>query len=280
MKEIIELNKQGFTNKQITVKLNLESTVVSNYLNRRKIKTNRFQVFEKEPNLLKQLILGSVLGDGYLTIVSGSNKNSRLHWGHGGKQKEYLQWKLDLLSKYELNSPSGIRKYVDISDRYKKGYNVCYYGRSLFHPIFTKYRDVFYNKDRKKVIPDNSLSELDSFGLAIWYMDDGNVTSSSYQLNTQGFKESELFYLQQVLLDKFDLRTSITSVGVIYITTRSSDLFIYLIKPYIIPLMEYKLIRYYDRVLYKQGELLETPEVDNQQPSLGRDAFEGSTTSK
>ena len=28
----------------------------------------------------------------------------------------------------------------------------------------------------------------------------------------------------------------------------------------------------------KQGELLETPEMDNQQPSLERNLFEGSTT--
>jgi len=32
------------------------------------------------------------------------------------------------------------------------------------------------------------------------------------------------------------------------------------------------------RVLYKQGELLETPEADNQQPSLSSNTLEGSTT--
>lgn len=38
----------------------------------------------------------------------------------------------------------------------------------------------------------------------------------------------------------------------------------------------YKFI--YKEVLYKQGELLEHPEVDNQQPNLSRNALKGSTT--
>ena len=32
------------------------------------------------------------------------------------------------------------------------------------------------------------------------------------------------------------------------------------------------------QVVLKQGELLETPEVDNQQPSIFRNIYEGSTT--
>ncbi len=38
------------------------------------------------------------------------------------------------------------------------------------------------------------------------------------------------------------------------------------------------LVKNYKRVLNKQGELLEHPEVDDQQPSLSSDTLKGSTT--
>lgn len=45
------------------------------------------------------------------------------------------------------------------------------------------------------------------------------------------------------------------------------------------PIIILRAVRYL-KAHVKQGELLEYPEEDNQQPSLGRDSFEGSTTSR
>lgn len=265
MEEIKKLNEEKFTNGEIGEMLGISKKQVSIFLSNNGIKSHRFKNLNGEPNDLKQLILGSALGDGYLTVVSGNNKNSRLHYGHCAEQKDYLQWKLNILEKYNLHSPSGIYEYVQHSGRYLKGYATIYQGRSIYHPIFTKYRDIFY-KERTKIVPKNSVDELDTLGLAIWYMDDGNVTTSSYQFNTQGFNKIELFYLQEMLLQNFSIHTTINSTNILHVKHRSSDLLIHLIKPHIIPSMQYKLLRYNDRVLNKSDKLLENPEEDNQQP--------------
>ena len=40
----------------------------------------------------KSIIIGSILGDGYLRIISGRN-NAFLEINHSIKQKEYVDWK-------------------------------------------------------------------------------------------------------------------------------------------------------------------------------------------
>jgi hypothetical protein len=44
-----------------------------------------------------------------------------------------------------------------------------------------------------------------------------------------------------------------------YLQAKDFKLFVSIIKEYIIPSMQYKLVNYRERVLYKQGELLEHP---------------------
>ena len=77
-------------------------------------------------------------------------------------------------------------------------------------------------------------------------MDDGYVTKNSCILSTCSFTLEEQSLLASILLDKFGL----------HFTVGKHDN--RLIKDYIIPSMQYKLITYSKRrVLNKQGELLE-----------------------
>ena len=55
-------------------------------------------------NDLKQLLIGSLLGDGCFCSPGGTAKNMCLSIAHSIKQKEYLQYKVDILSKYGLAS--------------------------------------------------------------------------------------------------------------------------------------------------------------------------------
>ena len=59
--------------------------------------------------------------------------------------------------------------------------------------------------------------------------------------------------------------------------TKDFSKFVKLIKPHVVPSMQYKLIPYSKRVLYKSDELLESCDA-NQQPSTPLTKCEGSET--
>lgn len=109
-------------------------------------------------------------------------------------------------------------------------------------------------------------------------MDDGFVTKNSFQISSCNFSEEEIAILRRVLKENFNIETNINQVNEIYIKAESKNNFLELVTPYIIPSLKYKLIPYANRVHVKQGELLEHPNKDNQQPSLNSNVFEGSTT--
>jgi hypothetical protein len=81
-------------------------------------------------------------------------------------------------------------------------------------------------------------------------MDDGTADRSGFIIHTNNFKLSEVENLIQVLKSKFNLDCTIQSrlskstnlsQYYIYIRSNSVDNFVNLIKPYIVPTMEYKL---------------------------------------
>lgn len=228
---------------------------------------------------LEQLIIGSMLGDGYLDKISHTLKNSRLSIAHSLDQKEYCEFKHSILQEFDL---AGKLCYNKIEhSRYKNGYIEECRFRSKTNVIFTRYRNLFY-KENKKILHKQTINNINPLGLAIWFMDDGSKLISGYILCTHSFTESEVKYLRKLLKSKFKINTTCQQQGnVIYINKSSVELFDSIIDPYIVNSMKYKLHKY--KVLNKQGELLENPTTvivneDNQQPSLDSNIFEGSTT--
>lgn len=228
---------------------------------------------------LEQLIIGSMLGDGYLDKVAHTLKNSRLSIAHSVNQKEYCEFKHNILQEFDL---AGKLCYNKIENsRYKNGYIEEYRFRSKTNAIFTRYRNLFY-KENKKIIHKQTINNINPLGLAIWFMDDGSKLISGYILCTHSFSKEEVTYLRKLLKSKFKLNTTCQSQGnLIYINKSSVKLFDSIIDPYMVNSMKYKLHKY--KVLDKQGELLGSPTLerqkeDNQQPSLDSNIFEGSTT--
>lgn len=121
-------------------------------------------------NLTKRqnsIILGTLLGDGFLQKTG--RENARLRLEHGGKQKEYLVWKGKQFPRLFLGKP------VQVKRVHPKTLRTYEYWRwqSNSSPILGKWQKMFY-RNGKKHIPEN-LAELlnDSLALAVWYMDDG-----------------------------------------------------------------------------------------------------------
>ena len=125
--------------------------------------------------LQKSVIIGSILGDGYVRIVSG-RKDAFLEINHSIKAKDYVDWKYSVL-KNICKSPPEMR----IIDNKRTAYR--FFTRQ--HPEITNLLFKFY-KNGKKIIPSDL--KLDSIILAVWFMDDGSKSRKfDVYLNSQQF---------------------------------------------------------------------------------------------
>ena len=173
------------------------------------------------------LVIGSILGDGYLDTTT---RGYALRIHHGIAQKEYVDFKYSLISSFVNSKP-------------KRSGN-AYYFRTVSHPLFSQLRDIFYS-DRKKVIPKIFLRKnFDPFALAIWIMDDGAADKNQLRINTQSFSLKENLWLSKFLQTKFGIKSTINVDKGKYrlrIAGSSMNLLKKLVNPYIISSMFYKL---------------------------------------
>jgi hypothetical protein len=179
----------------------------------------------------KSVIIGSILGDGYVRIIPG-RQDAFLEINHSVKAKEYVDWKYFILNDI-CQSPPVIRR---IDDR-----RVAYRFYTRQHPEITALLKEFY-KNGRKIIPVSL--ELNPVMLAVWFMDDGSKSrKQDVYLNSQQFSIKDqrrlLHLLRQLGLkarmnkDKhyYRIRFLKESVGKLN----------QVIEPYIVSSMRYKL---------------------------------------
>lgn len=115
--------------------------------------------FEFTP-LQKQLIFGTMLGDGSMRYVSEQKASLRI--GHGYAQEHYMMWKKERLG--------------EIANKVMKtGNGKGFDTRPLFE--FAKIHDLLYVNAKRYIIPEY-IKELGIQGVAVWYQDDGNLSGS------------------------------------------------------------------------------------------------------
>lgn len=178
----------------------------------------------------KSVLIGSLLGDGYLDETT-MGYSFRLH--HGIKQKDYIDWKYQVLSNI-VNSPP-------------KVYGTRVYFRTVSHPYLVNLRKLFYREDKSKVIPENFLEKfLDPLSLAVWLMDDGTSEGRSQcvKINSQSFSYTDNEIICKLLRSKFGLKVSINKDRT-YFRTRfhkeSMPRLTEIVQPYFLPSFLYKL---------------------------------------
>ncbi len=174
------------------------------------------------------LIVGSLLGDGYL-VKTTSGFAFRVN--HGLTQKAYVDWKYEILKNITNSKP-------------RKSSNVCYYFRTISHPAFIQLRSKFY-KGRRKIVPKKLLKKvLTPFVLAVWIMDDGSRDGNQLRINSQCFSEKENIVLQKILYTKLGIKTTLNKDKNMYrlrIKDESMRKLKNSVSKYIIPSMRYKL---------------------------------------
>jgi recombination protein RecA len=209
--------------------------------------------FEQFTPLQRQLALGSVLGDGSLRKTGRYTVSLRV--GHGEKQTEYAKWKADLMGdlvSYQGREHNGglgawkfaVRPSADLLEICREAYDAD--GRSMSPTL---------------------LRDLDLFGVAIWYMDDGSFNGhykrwghGKVEISAKSYTTSELELLADRLEELRIPRPTIREAGILLWSGKRTARFQELLAPYIHPSMDYKLKSCY------RGRFIE-PDMD---PQIGR----------
>lgn len=189
----------------------------------------------------KAVIIGTLLGDGFLQ-KTGKN-NARLRLEHGFKQEPYLLWKVQILDDYFQSKPQYLeRKNLKFGKSYQYVRAQSYSGSE-----FGKLLKLFYIANTK-VIPEKIQDMLkDPLSVAVWFMDDGYYyprdRMAYIYLPKYNAKSVEL--LLQALKINFDLTPylKIKKRGeyVFIFSVKETSKLINTIKEFVIPSMVYKL---------------------------------------
>ncbi len=189
----------------------------------------------------KEILIGLILGDGHLEKLYTPTLG-RLKVEHSYKQKDYVNWLYEEFRNWVRSEPKSKKK--NVWNKIYQNYGFLTYG----HRLLGEFQEKFY-REGKKIVPNDLEKNITPLGLAIWFMDDGSIKSKSHKgifLNTQGFRENSVIKLQQMLQNKFGIKSTTKkdkNGKQIYLGGKSGEKFIALIKPHIISSMKYKIPR-------------------------------------
>lgn len=171
----------------------------------------------------KDIIIGSLLGDGYI------DPDGYFTEKHSQKQLEYLQWKASYL-KPVSNGKSWY--YYESIDERSGTLIKSHQFRTTVHSFFHEMRNKFYvtiNGKNKKIIPHDIYELLNEKVLAILFMDDG-VTDWKYRngykmtygslpsckICSESFTEDDNIKLSNAINKKFQIES--------YVKNKEEDL--------------------------------------------------------
>ncbi|MBU1017096.1 hypothetical protein KJ678_02940 [Patescibacteria group bacterium] len=156
------------------------------------------------------VVIGSILGDGY--IQKTGSKNARLRYEHSYKQKEYLMWKVSMLGTLFNGRPVFMERVHPKTNRTYK--YVRHQSNST--PYLGRLRKGFYPKGRK-IIPSNLRDLLKHpISLAVWFFDAGYLCKKhcgSY-LYLGRVSSEEATVAQVAIHQNFDINSKVYSKGV------------------------------------------------------------------
>lgn len=185
----------------------------------------------------EQIIYGTLLGDGYLWQGKKQFNSTYLACDHGIAQVSYLMWKM----KY-LEETCGAKIFQRIYyNTTAHRVTASTYLATKSHPYFGQLSREFYN-EKGKTISDKILERLDDLGVAVWYMDDGNITNG-ISFAAQCFSSADRQKLARWLSQRYDANFYETPSNEIRTLKAEEGHFLDRITPYILPQFYYK-VRY------------------------------------
>ena len=189
----------------------------------------------------KEIVLGTLLGDGYLrpTNSGKSNCSYALSLCHGEKQLDYLKWKFN---EFENFVPK--RDFTVYYPQFH-GKAPTHSFSTISHPFLKEAHDLCY-PNGVKAISQEWLDQLSDLSVAVWYMDDGSLNKRYHTivLCTNSFSVDGC----NLAIKFFETRYGITPVlekrrngqFVLRINASQSRKFMDIVSPHIPKCMEYK----------------------------------------
>ena len=193
----------------------------------------------------RDIIVGSLLGDGNLRLV-GRSKEASFVVDHSIKQKDYVLWKYEMFREWVATKPKTLTRIYHKDPRRSL---LSFRFQTLSHSEFTFWYEMFYRKDIKIIPSDIRKILVSPLSLAVWFMDDGNKNHNAVFLNTQQFSRIEQECLIECLYENFGLECTLnkhsTSKGKqlyrVRVDTKSTKMLYELAKEYLLPSMRYKI---------------------------------------
>ena len=190
------------------------------------------------------VLIGSLLGDARLECRSIGKRQpitARLRMHHSDKQKDYVFWKYEIFKNIVDCPPRKIMVWHD-KERNKKHYSYYFHTKTLENlGLLWQY---FY-QGKTKILPESVFKLITPRALAVWFMDDGSNTWSSYTINTHCFSKEEQGKIINFLKEKYNLSAKLVrdrSRYKIALGRNECQKLNNIIEPYIIPTMIYKIV--------------------------------------
>ena len=209
------------------------------------------RVLEALPHYLsefqRQALRGTLMGDGAVSS-SRNGHGARFRYSHGSKQVAYADWKASLFANLG-------------SSRHVRDDGVVTYDFQPLPELVPLRQSVYVGK--KKVLDEDYLKGLTPMSLALWYMDDANLSirSKGVQKRTEGLTGRATICVEAMepatrerlvayLADTWGIRAKLVASGsakralLVFDNAETAKLNA-LIAPFVHPSMDYKLLPSY-----------------------------------
>jgi len=189
----------------------------------------------------QQIVLGTVLGDGYIYKSGIDNFKYSFQFFQSIKQEAYFNFKMLALN--------GFVKQVGSHRGGFAGSTEILRANVIFHPKMDELIKSTFLASGEKKITKEVTSNLSLIAFAVWYMDDGSLCVGSNNQQPRAFfachrySEEEVVLLKQRLAElNIEANINYTFKGLtLGLTKDGSYNFFCLIAPYIVKSMQYKL---------------------------------------
>lgn len=203
-------------------------------------------------NQCKEIILGSLLGDGSLRIHK-PYRNARFAFRHSIIQKKYFFWKVARLKEISSQNCFWYQKEDGRSKKKKLRY------QSLALNSLTKLYHLTHQKE-KLSINQKWLRWLTPLSLLVWWLDDGSLIKNSRQgvWCNEKFSRQDLLKLSRYLKQRWKIKTQVGRRGKYYqlriYSTEELKKFLRLILPYfpVVSMLPKVILLYKDSNLQKR----------------------------
>lgn len=186
----------------------------------------------------KQIILGTILGDGSVYQSGVNNIKYSFNFCHGIAQSEYFAFKLKMLKGFARET-KGARGGFEGSKETKR-------ASGTFKPEVSELVKLFM-VNGKKTVNESLTKEIGIVALAIWYGDDGNLNVSNKSpraiFSCHRYNHEEVGLLCN-RINQLGFKASVNNTKkgfIINVSKEGSEKLFSVIAPFIIPSMQYKL---------------------------------------